>query len=88
MRAKSQPLGAKDRDPKIIGATGRKDTKGEAEVYAKQLGAAEWMAQSASCSRSRACPAVFGLAPARAQQHCTAGQGSRHLCRERCMERA
>uniref|UniRef100_A0A803WGV3 protein-tyrosine-phosphatase n=1 Tax=Ficedula albicollis TaxID=59894 RepID=A0A803WGV3_FICAL len=52
---------------------GRKDTKGEAEVYAKQLWAAEWMVQSASCSRSRACPAVYGLAPARAQQHCTAG---------------
>lgn len=77
----------KDRDTRITGGMGRKDTKGEAEVCAKQLGAGELIAQSASCSWSCVCPAVHGLAPACAQQHCAEGQRSRHVSRSRWMER-
>lgn len=77
----------KDRDPRITGGMGRKGTKGEAEVCAKQLGAGELMAQSASCSWSRACPAAHGLVPACAQQHCAEGQRSRHISRNRWTER-
>lgn len=59
----------KTKSPRITRGLGRKDTKGEAEVCAKQLGAEELMVQSTSCSWSRVCSAAHQVAPACALQH-------------------
>lgn len=72
-RVKTDVKKKKSKDPRITGGLGRKDAKGEAEVCAKQLGAGELMAQSASCSWSCACPAVCWAAPACALQRCAEG---------------
>ena len=81
-------MSKKDGDLRITGGMGRKDAKGEAEVCAKQLGAGESMAQSASCSRSRARPPAHQIVPACAPVRCAEGRAPGHVSRDGRMEEA